>query len=157
MKTLYIMRHPQKDEKSSSDDFFVTLTPQGEIDAKNVAQKLFHKGVKPDLIVSSPSLRTEITSMILSTQLDINKSVVYNEVLYQGYLEELIESLNFTFHTIDTLLLVGHNPLLSNLANHFVGYKDKMQMGEVLKVEFNTSSWVDIDENNAKLAEIIKP
>ena len=157
MKTLYVMRHPQKDESSSSDDFFLTLTSQGEEDAQSVAKKLFDKNVKPDLIVSSPSLRTEITSMILSNELNVEKSVVYNEVLYQGYLEELIESVNFTFHTVDTLLLVGHNPLLSNFANYFVGYKDKIKMGTVLKLEFNTTSWVDIDASNAKLIEIIEP
>ncbi len=157
MKTLYIMRHPQKDVKSSSDDFFLTLTTQGEADAHTVAKKLFTKGVNIDLIVSSPSLRTEITSMILSKELHLNKSIAYNEVLYQGYLEELIESVNFTFHTVDTLMLVGHNPLLTNFVNHFVGYKDKINVGEIFKLEFDTSSWVEIDFSNAKLAEIIKP
>jgi len=151
------MRHPQKDVKSSSDDFFLTLTSQGEADAHNVAKKLFTKGVSPDLIVSSPSLRTEITSMILAKELHMNKKIAYNEVLYQGYLEELIESVNFTFHTVDTLMLVGHNPLLTNFVNHFVGYKDKINMCEVLKLEFDTSSWVDIDVNNAKLIEVVKP
>jgi len=151
------MRPPQKDEKSSSDDFFLTLTHQGEEEALCVAKKLSAKGVKADLIVSSPSLRTETTSMILANELKIEKSIMYNEVLYQGYLEELIESVNFTFHTIDTLILVGHNPLISNLANHFVGYKEKLKMGVVLEIEFNTSSWVDIEPSNAKLIEIIAP
>jgi len=157
MKTLYIMRDPEKDTKSSSDDFFLTLTAKGEIDARNIATKLFNKNVKPDLIVSSPSLRAETTSMILSKVLDINKGIVYNEGLYQGYLEELIESVTFTFHTVDTLMLVGHNPLLTNFANHFVGYKDKIGMGEVLKIEFDTSSWVDVEVDNAKLIEKIEP
>lgn len=157
MKTIYIMRPPQKDVNSSSDDFFVTLTPKGETNAHNIAKKLSQRGVKPDLIVSSPSLRTEVTSMIIANELNMDKSIVYSEVLYQGYLEELIESVNFTFHTVNTLILVGHNPLLTNFANYFVGYKDKIKESEVLKLEFNTSSWVDIDTNNAKLIEIIKP
>ncbi len=157
MKTLFIMRDPEKDENSSSDDFFLVLTSKGEEDAKSVAKKLRDTGVKADLIVSSPSLRTETTSMILANKLNLEKSIMYNEVLYEGYLEELIESVNFTFHTIDTLILVGHNPLLTNLAYHFVGYKDKIKMGAVLKIEFNTSSWVDIDASNAKLIEIIEP
>jgi phosphohistidine phosphatase len=151
------MRHPQKDDKSSSDDFFLTLTPKGEVDAHNVAKKLFTKGVNIDLIVSSPSLRTEITSMILAKELHINKKIAYNEVLYQGYLEELIESVNFTFHTVETLMLVGHNPLITNLLNHFTGYKEKINMGEIVKLEFNTSSWVEVDFSNAKLIEILKP
>ena len=156
MKTLYIMRPAQKDVKSASDDFFLTLTNKGEADVNNVANKLFEKGVKPDLIVSSPSLRTEITSMILARKLNLDKSIVYNEVLYQGYLEELIEAVNFTFHTVDTLILVGHNPLLTNFANYFVGYKE-IKMAEVLKIEFDVSSWVEIDTSNAELVEVIEP
>jgi phosphohistidine phosphatase len=151
------MRHPEKDEKSSSDDFFLTLTKQGENDAHSIAKKLLQKGVCPDLIVSSPSLRTETTSMILARELNLTKNILYNEVFYEGYLGEAIESLNFTIHTVDTLILVGHNPLLSNVANQFVLYKKKMDMGEVLKIEFNTSSWIDIDASNAKLVDTIKP
>ncbi len=66
MKILYVMRYTQKDETSSADDFFVNLSSKGEEDANIIAQKLLSKNVKPDLIVSSPSLRTETTSMILS-------------------------------------------------------------------------------------------
>lgn len=157
MKTLYIMRHPQKNESSSTDDFFLTLTSQGELDAKNVALQLKEENVKIDLMVSSPSLRTEITSLILAKELDLNKNILYNEVLYQGYLDEMVEALNFTFHTINTLFIVGHNPLLSNLANHFVGYKEQIKMSQILKIDFNTSSWVDISYENAKLIQSIKP
>jgi len=157
MKTLYIMRHPEKDEKSSSDDFFLTLTTKGESDAKNIAHKLSQRGVHPDLIVSSPSLRTETTSMILARELHLNKNILYNEAFYEGYLGEAIESINFTLHTVETLIIVGHNPLLTNFANHFVTYRHRINLGEVLQIEFNASSWVDIDPSNAKLIEIIKP
>jgi len=157
MKTLYIMRHPEKDELSSSDDFFLTLTSKGENDARSIAKKLSQKGVVPDLIVSSPSLRTETTSMILARELNLEKNIIYNEAFYEGYLGEAIESINFTMHTIDTLILVGHNPLLTNFANHFVSYKHRIDLGEVLQIEFNADSWIDIDPHNAKLVELIKP
>ncbi len=157
MKTIYIMRHPQKDLTSKEDDFFVKLTPKGIEDAHSIAKKLKEKGIKPDLIVSSPSLRTETTSMILAEELGIEKSVLYNEVLYQGFLDELIEAINFTFHTVNTLIIVGHNPLLSNLAAHFTGYKDRLDMGVVFKIDFETSSWVEVDPSNATNVEVIKP
>jgi len=151
------MRHPEKDELSSSDDFFLTLTSKGENDARSIAKKLSQKGVVPDLIVSSPSLRTETTSMILARELNLEKNIIYNEAFYEGYLGEAIESINFTMHTIDTLILVGHNPLLTNFANHFVSYKHRIDLGEVLQIEFNADSWIDIDPHNAKLVELIKP
>ncbi|NQY92599.1 MAG: histidine phosphatase family protein [Campylobacteraceae bacterium] len=157
MKTLYIMRHPEKDVNSSPDDFFLTLTSKGESDAKSIAHKLSKRGVHPDLIVSSPSLRTETTSMILARELHLNKNILYNEAFYEGYLGEAIDEITFTLYTINTLIIVGHNPLLTNFANHFVAFKHRIDLGEVLQIEFDVSSWVDIDPSNAKLIELIKP
>ncbi len=95
--------------------------------------------------------------MILAKALNLNKNILYNEAFYEGFLTEAIEAINFTFHTVNTLILVGHNPLLSNFASYFVSYKNSMKMGEVLKIEFDTLSWIDIDSSNAKLSEIIQP
>lgn len=157
LKTLYVMTHPSKETGSNEDDFFVPLTQIGIKEAQNIANQLKEKDVELDLIVSSPSLRTETTSMIVSQALNIKKTILYNEVLYQGFTEELIESINFTFYSVETLLIVGHSPLLSNLANHFVGYKEKLKEGIVLHIIFDTNSWVDISEYNAKLIDIIEP
>lgn len=157
MKTIYIMRHPEKDTKTSSDDFFIKLTPKGIEDAHTIARKLKEKNVEIDLIVSSPALRAETTSMIIAEDLEIKKNILYNEVLYQGFLDELIEAIQFTFHTVDTILIVGHNPLLGNLINHFTGLRDKLDMGFVCKINFDTTNWIEVDSSNAHGVEIIRP
>ncbi len=157
MKTLYIIRHPQKDTSTSNNDISVKLTEQGLIDATAMGQQLKQKNVQPDLIVSSPSYRTKTAAKKIAKELGYEKKVIYNEVLYQGYLEEMIEALTFTFYTVETLVVVGHNPLLSNLANNLVAYKDSMQMGECLRIDFDTDSWVDISSRNSRLVEVIRP
>lgn len=156
MKTLYIMTHPLKEEHSNEDDFFVPLSPKGIEDTKKLAQKLKDKNISPDIIVSSPSLRTETTSMIIFNELNIKKKILYNEVLYQGFLDELIEEIHFTFYSVKSMFIVGHAPLLSNLANHFIGYKDKMKSGLIFKITFDTSSWVDVNPQNATLTDTIE-
>lgn len=157
MKTIYVMRHPEKDMKSSSDDFFVKLTQKGIEDAHTIARKLKEQGVQIDLIVSSPALRAETTSMIMAEDLEIKKNVLYNEVLYQGFLDELIEAIHFTFHTVNTILIVGHNPLLANLINHFTGLRERLDMGVVCKINFDTTNWIEVDSHNAHGVEIIRP
>ena len=157
MKKLYILAHPQKDENSLEDDFFIPLTQQGMDEAQSLANKLKEQQVVLDLIVSSPSLRTETTSMIISQKLDLKKKILYHEVLYQGFLDELIEEISFTFYSVESLLIVGHIPLLSNLANHFVGKKEKLKPGEILEIEFQTNNWVDVSPQNAKLVQTITP
>ena len=156
MKKLYIIRHTQKDENSSPEDYFIKLTPQGLDDAVALANLLETKDINPDLIVSSPALRARKTAKIISKTLGFEKNIMYNEVMYQGYLEEVIEAITFTFHTVETLIIVGHNPLLSNLASHLVGYKNHLDMGTCVAIEFDTSTRVDIGAHNAKLLEVIK-
>lgn len=155
MKTLYVMVHPNKEIKELENDFFAQITSKGEEQLNKAIASLKENEIKIDLLVSSPSLICETTAMTLAKNLDIKKQVLYNEVLYQGYLEELIESINFTFHTVDSLFIIGHHPLVSNFIHHFCGYKDKLFEASIMKIEFNTSSWVDIEPENAQNIKII--
>ncbi len=57
MKTLYILRHAQKDESNPEQyDYDIPLTKKGEVDSLELGQKLKEKGILPDLIVSIQQL-----------------------------------------------------------------------------------------------------
>ncbi len=152
MKKLYIVRHALKElEQLDQDDYDRALSQSGIDDAKLMAQRLAAKGIKADLIVSSPAKRTKETSEIFAEALNYNKSIMYNEVLYMAYVNELIETITYTFDTVDTMILIAHNPSLTALAITLVGLKEKIAMGGIVEVEFNCDSWIDISKENAKL------
>lgn len=152
MKKLYIVRHAQKEEENPSiDDYDRELSPKGIEDAKIMANALASKGAKIDLIVSSPATRTKKTAEIFAQELNYKKSIMYNEVLYMAYINELLETITFTFDTVDTMLLVSHNPALTALALTLVDFKEKFEMGAVMEVEFDCDSWIDIEKENARL------
>lgn len=152
MKKLYIVRHAQKaPEKSGQDDYDRPLSQQGFEDAQLMADKLASKGVKADLIVASPATRTKQTSEVLASTLNYNKNIMYNEVLYMAYVNELVETITYTFDTVDTMILVAHNPSLTALAVTLVGFKEKIVSGGVMEVEFDCNSWIDISRENARL------
>ncbi len=156
MKTLYILRHGQKEEIEGQDDYDIKLTLKGEEDIKIVAQKLKSKKVLPDLIISSPSLRTRQTAQIVAKELNYTKNIGYNEILYKAFLNELIESISYTYDTINTLMIIGHNPSLSAFVFNFTGFQKRVEMGAVIRIDFDCSSWLDIDKNSAKLIEHIQ-
>lgn len=155
MKTLYIMRHAQKDE-SNPDlyDYDVELTSKGLEDAKAMGEKLKENKINPDLIVSSPAIRARQTAEAVCEQMDYSKGVMYNEVIYQAFLNEIIESITYTFDTVNSLFIIGHNPSLTALGVTYGGLKEELQMASVAKIEFNCNSWVNIDRSNAKLIEV---
>ncbi len=157
MKTLYILRHAQKDEsKPEQYDYDIELTQKGEEDSKLLGEKLKSKNILPDLIVSSPAIRARKTAENVSEKIGYTKSVMYNEVIYQAFLHEIVESITYTFDTVDSLMIVGHNPSLSALAITYAGFKEEMDMASVVRIDFNCSSWTSIDKSNAKLIEYIK-
>ena len=152
MKKLYILRHTQKaNEESSQDDYDRELSEEGINDAKSIAENFAMKNLPIDLIVASPARRTKVSAEIFADALKYNKSIMFNEVLYMAFVNELLETISYTFDTVDTMLLVGHNPSLTALAITLVDFKEKIQMGGVMEIDFDCDSWIDISKENAKL------
>ncbi len=152
MKKLYVVRHAQKeDEKEGQYDYDRELSHEGISNAKDIAVDLVNKNISIDLIVSSPAKRTKSTAEIFAEELNYTKSIMYNEVLYMAFVNELIETITYTFDTVDTMLLIGHNPSLTALAITLVDFKEKFKMGGIMEVEFDCDSWIDISKDNAKL------
>lgn len=157
MKTLYIMRHGQKDTSNPDEfDYDVELTQKGKDDTKIMGQKLKERKIKPDLIVASPAIRTRQTSEIISFEVGYRKNIMYNEVIYQAFLNEIIESITYTFDTVNTLMIIGHNPSLTALSLHFGGPKEELKMGSIVRIDFNCDSWTLIDKTNAKFIDLLE-
>jgi len=158
MKKLYIVRHTHKaKEKAGQDDYDRELSQEGLEEATQIAKKLCSTSIKTDLIVSSPAVRTRQTAEIFADILNYDKSIMYNEVLYLAFVNELIETISYTFDTVDTMILIGHNPSLTALAITLIDFKEKFEIGGVMEIEFNCNSWIDIGKENAKLVSYILP
>ncbi|RXJ69736.1 phosphoglycerate mutase [Halarcobacter ebronensis] len=155
MKELYIIRHAQKENNDNYEyDYDVPLTKRGIEAAKNLGTLLKRKKVLPDLIVSSPAIRARQSAEVIAKEIDYNKGVMYNEVIYQAYLNELVESISYTYDNINSLMIVGHNPSLTALAITFTNFKTELQMATAIKIEFDCDSWTQIDRNNSRFVEL---
>lgn len=157
MKKLYIVRHTQKEEVLAQDDYDRNLSQEGLDTAKKIAENFAKKNLPIDLIVASPARRTKITAEIFAQALDYKKSIMFNEVLYMAFVNELFETISYTFDSVDSMLLVGHNPSLTALAITLVGFKEKFEMGAIMEINFNCDSWIDISKDNAQLVSYELP
>ena len=158
MKTLYLMRHAHKETAyDGQDDFDIKLSQQGIDVAERMGEKLNNLEIKPDLIVSSPADRARTTANIIAKKINYDKTIMYNEVLFEAYVNELLETITYTFDTVDSMLLIGHNPSLTAFAISLDVYKEELLPGEVLKIEFDVNSWIDVDRENASFCFIEKP
>lgn len=158
MKKLYIVRHTQKtEEQTGQDDYDRELSDKGLADAKAIAKKLTEKNPKIDLIVASPAKRTRQTAEILAQELNFRKNIMYNEVLYMAFVNELIETITYTYDTVNTMVLIGHNPSLTAVALTLTGFKEKFETGGIMEIEFDCDSWIDISKENARLISYEAP
>ncbi|GGD42507.1 phosphoglycerate mutase [Malaciobacter pacificus] len=152
MKKLYIVRHTQKEDiNSNTDDYDRELSKEGIESANAIAQLIANKNEKIDLIVASPAIRTRTTAEIIAKEINYRKAVMYNEVLYMAFVNELLETITYTFDTVNTMVLVGHNPSLTALAVTLVGFKEKFEMGAIMEIVFDCDTWIEVSKENAKL------
>ena len=156
MKELYILRHAKEEFNQNINDYDLHLSEQGSKDAKKIGEILNKKKVIPDLIVSSPALRARETAQIVAKQINYKNHIMYNEVIYEAFLNELIESISYTYDSVNSLLIVGHNPALTALAITFTDFKEELKNSDLIKIEFDCNSWIDIDKNNSKFVEHLK-
>ena len=157
MKKLFIIRHTQKDESISGDDYDRPLTDLGLQNAHEIGKFLDNKNVKIDLIVASPAKRTRQTAEIIAQEVTYRKSIMYNEVLYMAYVNEMIETLSYTFDSVETMILIAHNPSVTALALTLVGLKEEVKMGGIVEIDFDCDSWIDVSRENAKLIDYTVP
>ena len=79
MKTLYIMRHPEKSVSYiKEDNFDLKLSEVGIEQAHKMGETLKELNVHPDLIVASPAKRTRVTAEIISEYLNYEKHIMFN-------------------------------------------------------------------------------
>jgi phosphohistidine phosphatase len=119
-KILYIARHAKSSWNDASlSDFDRPLNARGLRDAPFMAERLAELGVSPDRILSSPALRARTTAghyhKALGGQLQLD------ERIYEASLMSLIYLVQEAFETVDTLMIVGHNPGLTALNDRFGG------------------------------------
>ena len=110
---LYLLRHGDSEARAATDAQR-QLTTVGRREVRNVARRFADRGIHLDHCFSSPYLRAEQTSAAFLAELPGSPAVEYNDVLTPE--KRAFEVMQFLeqFHD-EHILLVSHNPLLSEL------------------------------------------
>ena len=144
MKTLYIVRHGKSAwNKPGLDDSERPLLQKGISRTRQVVGHLVQAQAKPDLILSSHAVRAFETAKIIAQGIEYpeEKIMVPNKI-YSSDVEGIFELFYDLPDDIHSLMLVGHNPTLTDMANEFLTPKiDNLPTSGVVCVEFNTDSW----------------
>jgi phosphohistidine phosphatase len=150
MKQLLLIRHAKATHESGYTDFERPLTEKGIKNANTIAGRLHERGIKPQLLVTSPALRTHTTANIFTEKLDITSPII-NKAIYDASEDTLLRLISELPDEQDFIALVGHNPGISQILHTLSGeYKD-VHPGTAVIIEFDTNSWQEITGDTGKL------
>ena len=116
---LYLLRHGLAAQRGlrPGSDAERPLTAKGRRKLGQVAQAMKDLGLSFDLILSSPYLRARQTAEIVAETLHADKRLRFSNALTpQGSFKELLSELQAAGPTARKVLLVGHEPYLSELS-----------------------------------------
>ncbi len=154
MKRLYLIRHAKSSwEDHLLSDYDRPLSDRGKRDAPKIGEVLKSKNVSPDLIISSTARRALKTSKIFSTILDYPiENIVEDSTIYEATTQNLLNIINRIDNKYNSVLLFGHNPAFTVLAN-LLGdkYVDNMPTSAVAELELTVDSWIDVGADSGKL------
>lgn len=152
MRRLFVIRHAKSSWKDTSiSDFNRPLNKRGEENAPMMGERLKKRGIKPDIILSSPALRAKTTAEIIAKKVNYKKEIVLDEDIYASMDMILHKIIKKTDDKNETLFIFGHNPDLEMLVEKYVDFNEDLVTCGVVEIEFKCKSWKDISRKNAKL------
>jgi phosphohistidine phosphatase len=166
-KTLLLLRHA----KSSWDDQALAdidrpLAKRGRKTAPRMGRELARRGWLPAAVLVSPSIRTRQTWDLMVSELPSPPQPDFRRELYELPAEHLLKEVRKTAEAVGTLLVIGHNPGLQNLALSLAGADSDPQAMEQMREKFPTSSlarlvfdgeWDALRPGAARLTHCLRP
>jgi len=171
MLTLLLLRHA----KSSWDapalaDFDRPLAKRGIKSAPLMGRAIADLGLRPELILCSSAARTlETLALALPEMGNIAAKIINDEAIYMATPETLISLLRRLPEGPDmprTVMVVGHNPGLEELADELVGsgdeaarelMADKFPTAALAVIDFDMPRWRDICPGSGSLVNFLTP
>lgn len=160
MKTLYIVRHA----KSSWDfpdlkDAERPLIEKGINKTKKMLLELIEKNVVVDVIVSSHAKRAHETAKLIAKGINYPvEKIEISQHIYQVNRDDIFNILFSQNDSIDSLMIVGHNPTLTQFANLFLEEKiELLPTSGIVSISFETDKWIEVIKAKHKTNFIIFP
>ena len=112
---LVLVRHAKSDYPIGVLDLDRPLSPRGRREAPLVGRWLADHGVAADLVLVSSATRTQETWSLVNAHWTSVTEVRQEPRIYEATEHELTELIAETDETVETVVIVGHNPGLQDL------------------------------------------
>jgi phosphohistidine phosphatase len=146
MKRLLLLRHAKAVPATAPlVDIDRPLAERGERDARRIGGRLRQQQVRPALILTSPAARALRTAQLVAQEIDYPpEAIALDRRLYLAEPAAIVEIIAGQDSNFETLLVVGHNPGLTELAHRLLpGFRvDDLPTGAIVGLDYeDVAAW----------------
>jgi phosphohistidine phosphatase len=167
MRTLMLMRHAKSSwDRPELDDLDRPLAPRGQETAPVIARYIKQSRWQPDLVLCSPATRVRDTWHLMAPVLGGTVACKTLRAIYPGAPSRLLETLRRAADEVATLMLIGHNPGLGQLALSLCGsgprkalerMRGKFPTAALAVIEFDIDHWNQLAPGAGRLRAFVRP
>jgi phosphohistidine phosphatase len=162
-RLLYLLRHAKSDwDDPSRTDIDRPLAPRGRKAAGAMSRYLKRADIRPELILCSPARRTRQTLELIGEAFELMPQVTFAPWLYAASAGQLLANLEELPPETASVMLIGHNPGLEDLATSLAGrgadldrLRDKYPTGALAVL--SVFDWRRLEPGCAELVSFVVP
>ena len=155
MKYLFLTRHAKSSwSYPGLADIDRPLNERGKKAAPFMGKLIMDKGEKPELLISSPAYRAFSTAKAFGEAMGlVENDIIINRTIYGAGAQQLLGLVQNQDDLHKSIMLFGHNPTFTSFVNFLTGSNimNVVTCG-VVRIDFECSSWTDIDFGSGSLA-----
>ena len=164
MRRLYLLRHAKSSwELAGQLDYERGLTERGEDDLVLISKLIRDHEIAPDFVFCSGARRARDTLKGVAEALPRDVKVEYTDAIYQASERDLLLVLQGVPSKYNSVLLVGHNPSIHNLAveiaresEELVRLAAKFPTAAIAEFQFD-GEWAELGEDRMDLTGFTRP
>jgi phosphohistidine phosphatase len=166
-KTIFLLRHAKSSwDAADAPDFDRPLAPRGREAAAAMAAYMRDRGYRPARVLCSPALRSRETWGLMALKLDPQVPTRYLKGLYLAPPSRLLDYLRRLPDNVDSVLVVGHNPGLQELAVALAADGEpkrverlsrKFPTAALAVVRIDVGHWREVGPATGTLAAFVRP
>ena len=167
MRRLILLRHAKSDwSKAGQADHDRALNARGRKTAPRMGSYLAEQSLVPDLVIASTAVRVRDTLDLVLGALGRSPKVTSDRRLYEADAEDILDVVRETKAAVHTLLVVGHNPGLSDLSELLIASgSDEAQRAMLEKfptaglavIDFAADDWNSLRPGSGRLDRFVTP
>ncbi|MFS8038257.1 SixA phosphatase family protein [Xanthobacter sp. AM11] len=166
MRRLILLRHAKSDWPDGIADPERPLAPRGRTAAPRMGAYMAAQHLVADRVLVSPARRTRETWDLVAPQLPAVKVVASEPRIYDASAARLLGVLREQPRDAHTLMLVGHNPGLEDLAEmltlggaavHMVRMAEKFPTGAIAVIDLPVDEWSATVPGIGRLDRFVTP